>query len=314
MMSLRNKCVLVTGAGSFIGSHLCRALHTQGARVIGFVKNTNAFTQHTTEQHVVDISDRLRLGQLVKNTRPDLVVHLAGNKNRGLGSAEYRAGYEINLLGTLNLAEACQELTTLSRFIFLGTSEEYGRLPVPFEESFREAPINAYGVTKLAAIQFLQALVQAHGFPAVILRPSIVYGPRQDVDMFLPALIKTLISGKQFEMTRGEQTRDFLFIDDMVNAILHALNAPGVEGQVINISSAKPVRIDHLAKKVAQLIGPGTENLLNFGARDYRPGETMNYWSNNVRAQELLNWSPTISLEEGLRQTILYYRTVTLAN
>lgn len=305
---MRDKCVLVTGAGGFVGSHLCQALYAQGARVVGFVRSHGARKQNVAEQHVVDISDRGRVLKLIQNIRPDMVVHLAAAKNRSIDMAEYRAGYETNLLGSLNLIEACQELTTLTKFVYLGTCEEYGQQPAPFNESCRESPVSAYAVTKLAVTQLLQAFARARGFPAVILRPTIVYGPGQDVDMFLSALIKSLVSGEQFEMTRGEQTRDFLFIDDMVNAIMRALEVPETLGQVINVSSAFPVRIDELARKVARLIGHGAESLLDFGARGYRQGEAMDYWASNLRAKELLDWTPSVLLEDGLRQTISHFR------
>lgn len=307
-MNMRDRCVLVTGAGGFVGGHLCQALHAQGARVVGFVRSHGALKRHVGEQHVIDISDRERVLELIQDIRPDMVVHLAAAKNRSVDMPEYRAGYEANLLGALNLVEACQELTALTRFVFLGTCEEYGQQAAPFDESSREFPVSAYAVTKLAVTQLLQALARAHGFPAVILRPTIVYGPGQDVSMFLSALIKSLVSGERFGMTRGEQTRDFVFIDDMVSAIMRALEAPDALGRVINVSSALPVRIDKLARKVASLIGSGAESLLDFDARDYRHGEAMDYWASNSRAKELLDWSPNVLLEDGLRQTISSFR------
>lgn len=307
-MSVQNKCVLVTGAGGFIGRHLCRVLRGQGALVIGFVKSHGAQKTRDDGQHAVDIADRLRVRQLVLDARPDLVVHLAANKNRGVDVAEYRSGYEANLLGTLNLIEACQELTSLARFVFLGSCEEYGQRPAPFDESSREMPVSAYAVTKLAVTHLLQTLARANNFPAVVLRPSIVYGPEQGADMFLSALIGALVSGERFGMTRGEQTRDFLYVSDLVEAIMRALDAPGIQGQVINVSSASPVRIGDLARKTAGMIGPGAEGLLDFGARDYRAGEAMNYWADNSLARTLMDWAPRVSLEDGLRQTIDHFR------
>lgn len=307
-MIMRDRCVLVTGAGGFVGGHLCRALHAKGARVVGLARSQDVLKRYVGEQHVIDISDREKVLELIQNIRPDMVVHLAAAKNRSIDIPEYRAGYEANLLGALNLVEACQKLLSLTRFVYLGTCEEYGQQAVPFDESSRELPVSAYGVTKLAVTQLLLALARARGFPAVILRPTVVYGPGQDVDMFLSALIKSLVSGQSFGMTHGKQTRDFVFIDDMVSAIMRALDAPDIRGQVINISSALPVRIDELARKVALLIGPEAVDLLDFGARECRQGEAMDYWASNSRARELLGWSPNVLLEDGLRQTIFHFR------
>ena len=314
-MSLQEKRVLVTCAGGFVGSHLCRALHAQGIhQVVGLGRSRSVHEQHFAEQHVVDIADRVWVRQLVQDVRPDLVVHLAASKNRGFDLADYRAGYETNLFGSLNLIEACQGLPTLTRFVFLGAWDEYGELAVPFDESSRELPVSAYGVSKLAATQFLQALARVRGFPAVILRPSIAYGPGQGGDMFLAGLIKALVSGERFAMSQGEQTRDFVYIDDLINAILRALNAPAVQGRVINICSGVPVRIDAVARKVAHLVAPEAQRLIDFGALDYRPGEGMNCWANNSLAAALLDWVPLVSLEDGLRQTIDHFRAVMPAN
>lgn len=311
MTNLQNKRVLVTGASGFVGSPLCQALKARGALVTGFVRSPASAVQYSfVEQRVGDISDRTQVRQLVQDIQPDLVVHLAAAKNRSLDLPGYRSGYETNLLGALNLIEACQELTSLVRFVFLGSCEEYGRLTAPFDESSRECPVSAYAVTKLAVTQLLETFARSNGFPAVILRPSVVYGPGQNTDMFLPSLIKALVSGERFGMSLGEQTRDFLYIDDLVTAILQALSVPDVQGQVINVSSALPIRIDDLAKKTARLIGKETETLLDLGARGYRPGEAMNYWASNLRAQKLLNWAPCVSLEDGLRRTIAYFRDI----
>src|ERR1039458_729241 len=102
-MSLQKTRVLVTGAGGFIGSHLSQTLHAQGALVFGLVRNSIPDRQHLAEQHVFDISDGVRVRQLVQDVQPELVVHLAADKSRGTDQAEYRYGYEANLLGSLNL-------------------------------------------------------------------------------------------------------------------------------------------------------------------------------------------------------------------
>lgn len=308
VITLREKRVLVTGANGFIGSHLCQALSAQGAQTFGFVRKPRALELTLTEQHQVDVQDRLLVKKMVQDLHPEFVVHLAAVKNRSLDLAEYRAGYEGNLFGAINLIEACQELTISPRFIFLGSCEEYGHNPVPFDETSRESPVSAYAASKLAVTQLLQTLARAIDFQAVILRPSIVYGPGQDTDMFLPALIKSLVSGESFPMTPGEQTRDYVYIDDVVDAILRVLTTSGLRGRVINISSGIPVCNEDLAKNTAQLIGIEAVKLIGFGARNYRPGEAMNYWADNSLALELLGWMPCISLEDGLRRTISYFR------
>ena len=261
-----------------------------------------------SEQYDVDILDEITIRQIIHAVQPEFVVHLAASKDRGVDTAAYREGYKTNLIGSLNLINACQDISALTRFVFLGSTDEYGQLHTPFKESDKEAPITAYGASKLAVTEVLRALSRSNKFPSVTLRPTIAYGPGQDDSMFLPALIRALVEGRNFDMSLGEQTRDFVYVDDLVQAIIQALLAPSLCGDVINISSATPIRIDALAKMTANILGKGAEELLKFGAKDYRTSDVMQYWAANTLAKSLLGWSPTVSLEEGVQRTVDYFK------
>lgn len=307
-MIFKNKRVLVTGASGFIGRHLCKVLSEKEAKVVGFVRSQEV-NVHLSEQYVVNILDQITLRKIVHSVQPELVIHLAASKNRGVDADAYREAYETNLIGSLNLINACQDVPALARFVFLGSTDEYGELHAPFKETDQEAPITAYGASKFAVTELLKSLSRSNGFSSVILRPTIVYGPGQDDSMFLPALIKALIAGKNFDMSLGEQSRDFVYIDDLVKAITQALVIPHLCGHVINISSETPIRIDDLAKMTANMLGSGVYKFLKFGAKEYRTGDVIQYWAANELARGLLGWSPVVSLEEGIQQTIDYFKT-----
>jgi len=306
-MTFKKKRVLVTGAGGFIGKHLCKALFKEDATVVGLVRS-EIDSKYLSEQYVVDISSEIYVRQIINEVKPEYVVHLASNKSRGDNPRTYSEAYRNNLIGSLNIINACQNNHMLLKFVTLGSSDEYGKLRVPFKETEKEAPINAYGASKLAVTELLKTLARSNGFSSVILRPSIVYGPGQDDSMFLPALIRALVAGNSFDMSLGEQTRDFVYVDDLVQAIIQALLAPSLCGDVINISSATPIRIDALAKMTANILGKGAEELLKFGAKDYRTSDVMQYWAANTLAKSLLGWSPTVSLEEGVQRTVDYFK------
>ena len=305
MNDLNNNSVLVTGSSGFIGRHLCEYLSKQGINVIALSRNGHCKKLVETEQYALDLRDQIKVRELIQYIKPRYVVHLAAVKERNVAASEYRLVYDGNWQSSFNLIEACQEVGTLRRFVFLGSTDEYGIQAPPFVESAREAPTTSYGLSKLAVTQLLQTFARSCDFPAVILRPTLVYGPNQGLEMFLSAMIQSLVCGKRFAMTKGEQTRDYVYVDDLIAAIIAALTANyEVYGQLINISSGIPLRIKDLALIVARLAGDETGCLLDFGARDYRQGEAMEYWSTNNLAKALLNWRPFISLEEGLRRTI----------
>lgn len=303
--------VLVTGASGFIGRHLCKSLKKKGINVIALSRSGQCKELDATQQYGLDLRDRVNVREFIQYTKPRYVVHLAAMKGRSIVPSEYRFAYDANWLSSFNLVEACNEVGTLRRFVFLGSTDEYGRLAPPFIEQSREAPTTSYGLSKLAATQLLQTFARSCDFPAVILRPTIAYGPQQGSDMFLSAMIQALVCGERFAMTLGEQTRDYVYIDDLISAIISALLVGNeVCGQLINISSGVPLRVKDLANMVARIVGNEAFELLDFGARDYRQGEAMEYWSNNDLAEVLLNWKPLVSLENGLRQTIHSFQPV----
>ena len=124
--------------------------------------------------------------------------------------------------------------------------------------------------------------------------------------MFLPALIKTLLANKEFPMTYGRQTRDFIYVTDLISAILLASVTPQAAGKVINIGSGSPVAIGEVAAKVARLLGK--EDLIRIGALDYRHGEAMEYYVDTNKARLTLDWAASVSFDEGLRRTVEYYQ------
>lgn len=306
---LKGATVLISGVTGFIGRHLAGALNVSGARVYGL---SRAGAPDFAEGHcfVCDISDRPHVNEIIYEIRPSYIFHLAANKARSAEIEDFRRCIDQNLIGTLNLLEACQLSSCKPRFITLGTCEEYGGADAPYFEMMREMPVSAYSCSKVAATQLLQTFHRIHGFPVVVLRPSLAYGPGQGDEMFLPALIRSLLRGQRFAMSRGEQTRDYVYIDDVIAATLQAAVCSDATGQVINISSGEPSRIVDVTKLVVGLIGNNVESLLDIGKIEYRQGEAMNYWADRTKAKQLLDWEPNVALRDGLARTVEHYRAI----
>src|SRR6266699_3591655 len=142
MDRLRGKRVLVSGSHGFIGMHLCAALRGMGAEVIGVSRRAKPSEVRGVELHDFDLVDGEAVRRVIDKTFPEFVVHLAGVRERTVELGEFGPSYKVNLLGTLNLVDACRAVGRLSRFVSVGTCEEYGVGTVPFDETQREAPVS----------------------------------------------------------------------------------------------------------------------------------------------------------------------------
>jgi nucleoside-diphosphate-sugar epimerase len=147
---------------------------------------------------------------------------------------------------------------------------------------------------------------QAYGWPIVCLRPFNVFGPFQSPDRIIPELIISALHGRDLKMTEGRQTREFIYVDDVVEVFVRALLQPGIEGEVINVSRGEEVSIRELAMTVLELMGNPVQGL--FGALENRPTEIWRMFGDNTKSRELLGWAPTTSLADGLAATIAWYR------
>ena len=297
--------VLVTGANGFIGRHVLNRLSELGADVFTLTRATiNSYSNLTQFQG--DIRDATFVNEAVSKAAPNFIFHLCAYKSRGGDIGDFAPAIETNLIGSLNLISAARMLPALRSIVVIGTAEEYGGNPAPFIEDMRERPVSAYSFSKLCLSQLSQLLSRVHDVPLTVLRPTLAYGPGQKEDMFLPALIGKLIRGEPFDMTAGRQTRDFIFVSDVVDAMIKAAARPSAIGEIINIGSHLPITMADLALMVEKMTGK--TGLVQLGALPYRKGEVMNYWVDNDKAARLLQWSPIVTLEEGLSETIAHYR------
>ena len=295
--------ILITGSNGFVGQSLVRALNFQGYKVAQLTRSIPHSQPKGALQFTLDLLDRELVIKTFLEIQPSCVVHLAAIKNRDDLNLCLSGSYGANMAISENVIEASRLVTSLDKFIFLGSCDEYGNVDAPFIETGSERPEGAYGIYKLAITKSLLQLHSSSRFPATILRPTVIYGPNQGREMFLPSLVETLLSGNSFPMTKGEQRRDFIYIDDVISAIMGLLNSE-FNGVVINIGSGQSLPIVEVAKLVAKTINPSALPLLQIGALNCRHGEIMNYSVDTTRAKKLLEWSPKIDLEEGLRRVI----------
>lgn len=300
-----DKRLLITGATGFVGTHLLRALAASGA-AIAAISRSDSPMPGVARVFAGDLADSAFVGSSIAEWQPEVIWHLAGARERSLSRDAFDRNIAANLIGTLNLLQAALGHSQLQRIVVLGTGEEYGRNAAPFRETMREAPVSAYSFSKQCATHLSQLMHASFGLPVVVVRPSLAYGPGQHSDMFLPALIHSLLRGEPFAMTRGEQTRDYVYVGDLVEALLRAGVGTGIDGEIINIGSGQATRIADLVRRVEALLdAPG---LVRLGALEYRTGEAMEYSFDVDKARTALGWLPQTSIDAGLRSTIAWFR------
>jgi UDP-glucose 4-epimerase len=300
---------LVTGGAGFIGSHIVDRLVREGWRVVvvdDLSRGRREQVNPAAEFHQLSVLDP-GLSDLVAEVRPGVVFHLAAqiDVRRSVSDPPFDAN--ANILGSLNLLDACAK-AGVRRFIFSSTGGAiYGEpRKLPATERLAARPDSPYGVAKLAVEHYARFYQAAHGMRAVCLRYGNVYGPRQDphgeagvIAIFVGAMLdgaRPRIYGD------GEQVRDYVYVDDVVEANMAALtrNPPGP----VNIGTGVGTSVNELYRKLARALGYDREPVY----APARPGEVRRCYLACGRASRHLGWRARVSLDEGLARTIEYFR------
>jgi nucleoside-diphosphate-sugar epimerase len=306
---LESDRILIIGGTGFIGRHLTQKCLNYSSFVtsLGLTDCVERKMSIPGVEYLqVDISDRDKL-RLVLDGRPfDYVFNLGGY----IDHVPYLKGghrvLESHLIGVTNIIE-CLDVKSLKGFVQVGSSDEYGNQPAPQNEGMREHPFSTYSFSKTAATHFIQMLYSSEGFPGVITRLFLVYGPGQDEKRFLPQLVIACLKGETIETTDGKQLRDFCYIEDVITGMIQAAIVPQANGKIINIASGNPISIKEIINKVVEIVGKGKPL---FGVRPYRKGENMELYADISSGRNILGWAPCITLQEGLFKTIKHYKSL----
>jgi len=299
------KKILITGSSGFIGTNLLISLQSQNYVLAVINRSRNTEFENITN-YIGDICDYSFIEKTILDFQPNKVFHLAGYKNRSSNIEEVSLSLKVNLMGTLNLYEALTKVSTVESIIALGTTDEYGIQNSSFVESSIENPISPYGFSKLCGTKLAKFFNNNFNLPVIVLRPTIAYGPFQANDMFIPSLINTLIANKEFKMTEGNQLRDFIYISDLVEAILIISENQNCNGEIFNIGSEESLMLKVVASDIGSYLNKG--HLLKFGSIPYRQNEVMQYKTCTEKINNIIGWFPKVSLKKGIELTVKHYK------
>jgi UDP-glucose 4-epimerase len=304
--------VLITGGSGFIGSHLVHRLLGMGASVGLMVRYGNV----VKNERIRDVWDRLTVieadlrnrGALgaVRDFAPEIVFHLAAYNHVGESFRQVEECFDVNAKGTANLLDICNEVSR--KFVYVSTSEVYGhQAGVPFVESMCPDPISPYAITKYAGELYCRLKQRVGGKPqVVVVRPFNAFGPYQSGKAIIPELIINCLRGLPIRTTKGEQTREFNFVANLVDGIIAAAEHSELIEGPINLAAAEEVAIRDLVRMIAELTQ--TTSVIEIGALPYRPTEIWRMYADATRARTILGWTPRVSLRDGLKITVDWFR------
>ena len=302
--------VLVTGGSGFIGGCLI-------PKLVGCGHEVYSLERYVTGRYVLgakamtvfgDLRDGFVIRKLVKDIQPDAVIHLAAISPVAYSYDHPQEILEVNTLGTINLAEAClRELSNFKHFLYAGTSEEYGdQDKFPTTEDSELRPNSPYSVSKVAADKYLQYMRVAYNFPVTILRPFNTYGRRDNTHFIVERTITQMLQGKTIKLGDPQPVRDFMYVDDHADAYLACLDNEEARGDVFNFCTGHGVSIKELVDQIAELVGFDKE--IVWGTIPARPLDIKTLVGSYEKAKRVLGWEPKYTPEEGLRETIAFWR------
>ncbi|MEK6852742.1 MAG: GDP-mannose 4,6-dehydratase [Nanoarchaeota archaeon] len=307
-MMLQGKKILVTGGAGFIGSHLTERLVKERAQVsiidnVGASSSIEAFKKDV-EFYTCNLADYEKVNSTIRKINPEIIFHLASY-------AFVDPKIDIDFIlkndfySTINLLKALNGEFEL--FVHTGSVAEYGNGEVPFKEDQAPVANSPYALAKIFSTKYCQLLNRRDNLPIIILRPFLTYGPRQNnFKMLIPSIILHALREENFPTTKGEQTRDCIYVKDVVEGYIKSANSQKAIGEIINIGTAKEISVKNLILKIIELTNSKIRP--EFGALPYRPADSMRSFCSNEKVKALLAWQPKYSLDEGLKETIDWYK------
>ena len=300
------KKILITGTSGFIASELIPKLVSEDHDLYGIARYVTGRTVPVMgiQTYFCDLRDGFAIRKIIREVQPDIVIHI-GAMSRV--SESYDRGQEYmdtNLIGTINLAEAClRECNNFQQFMFAATSEMFGNNGYEIQsETNPRIPASPYAVSKVACENYLKYMIDAYKFPATIMIPFNTYNRKKDFHFFMEKTISQMLTKEKVYLIDPEPVRDWMFVDDHVSAYLTCLGNPKAINQTFNFCTGFGYTVRETAEMISKLIDFKGEIIWNSAPK--RPAESKVIIGDNTKARHILGWYPMVELKEGLQRTI----------
>lgn len=312
-MDIKDKKVLVTGSGGFIGSHLVEKLVALGADVGAFVRynSRNDYglielispeIRNKIKVVVGDLRDSDSVNNAVKGV--DIVFHLGASISIPYSYISPNNYVATNILGTLNVLNAVKEYG-VKKMVHTSSSEVYGTaLYVPIDEKHPLQAQSPYSASKIGADKMVESYYLSFDLPVTTVRPFNTYGPRQSSRAVIPTIISQALIKDEIKLGASSPTRDFCYVMDTASAFVKAAESPNSVGQVMNFGTGKEISIGDLAEKIASLLGKKIKVMTDEERIRPEKSEVNRLLADATKAKELTGWEAQFSLDDGLKNVI----------
>lgn len=308
MGSLNGEKVLITGGAGFVGSNLVRRILDDGADVNLIMRSTSNKWRikdilSEINEHSVDLMDYDNLVSIVSEIKPSIIFHLAT-----YGGSPFQKDTQniirSNFVGTMNLVNACKKVGFES-FINTSSSSEYGNKKFPMSELDLLEPINDYGVSKAASTLYCHSIAKNEDLPIITLRLFSPYGSYEDSRRLIPHVILSILRNKSPNLTSPEFVRDFIFIEDVLDAFINVAQRSDLKDEVFNIGSGIQNTVGNVVNNILEIMGHKIEP--KWGSTPEWSNEPVIWQADISRAKDILKWSPKHDLKGGMLKTINWF-------
>lgn len=309
MQDFKNKKILITGGAGFIGSHLANEFIKMGSNVV-VVDNLSSGKKESINPKVkfykTDVRDK-KILEIFKKENPKIVFHLAA---KPIVEEVYKNPFEameVNIMGTVNVLEACRNQKNIESVIVISSDKAYGKSKeLPYKEDYPLKGDHPYDVSKSSADLVAQAYFSTYGLPVLIARFSNVFGPGDfNSSRIIPGIIDSMIKNKELLIrSDGKMIREYTFAKDIVAGCIELASQKKNFGEAFNFGSKNIFDVINLIKKVEKIIG----KKVNYKILNITKNEIPEQYLDWTKAKEILNWQPKTSFEQGIKETYNWYK------